>query len=96
MKQSIIRIGKIGLTKNYLNQTEEERHRICVEIIKNGFKLSDGRYKLDRKAQIFEDLFVRSIEQLELEEEYEECQILKEIMEKIPDVLEEYKSETAQ
>jgi len=84
MSESIIRIGKLGLSQSFLSQTEEQRKKICLEILEKGFKHSDKRLGIERKREIISNLLVRSIKQLEIEESYEEANILLQIQNTIP------------
>ena len=86
-----IRINDLHLSTGFLNQDDEKRKEILSNIMEQSFKVMKTTANIDHKAEVTTGLLERSIVVLESEEEYEECQILKELLEVIPEVLENIK-----
>ena len=90
--ERIIRINSLKLTKEFLKQPEEERKLRGKEILIKGFNKMDTLAPLAIKVESTIKLFERSIKVLEKEEDYESCEVLKQIMEFIPEVVEDIKN----
>jgi len=91
-KEQILRIKSLKLTYSYLNESKVKRNRICRTIIENAFKTFSVPETIDRRAEVITKIIDKSIHQLEIEEEFEECQILSEVKSAIPKVVKSLKS----
>ena len=86
-----VRINDLHLSKGFLNQDEKKQKEILCNIMEQSFNVMKTTANLDQKAEVTTGLLERSIVVLESEEEYEECQILKQLLEVIPEVVENIK-----
>lgn len=93
--QRIVRINDLNLTTHFLQLPEIERKKLCSDILEKGFDTMIATDNLNVKAKITKGLFERSIRVLESEESYEECAVLKEVMDMIPRVVKKIKKELA-
>lgn len=85
--RKIVRINDVGLTLNFLQLPEEEKKLRSEEVILKAFETMITMANLKQKADTTIGLLERSIKVLEKEEAYEECSVLKDLIEAIPRVV---------
>lgn len=93
--RQIIRVRNTGLTLHYLNLSEEEKKVQAEGVIRKSLETMNFKtvVSLSRKTEIIKGMLERSIIQLEKEEEFEECQILHDLIGALPRVYKDLKSE---
>ena len=91
-----LRIGNLNLTYAYLKEHKNRRNKICQTILFKAFDSFKVPETIDKKAEVVSALMDRSIKALEFEEIYEEAQIILEIKNQIPVIVEKLKSQLAQ
>ena len=94
--QRIVRVNDIGLSLHFLSLPKKDRELRSEEVIQTAFNTMKMTADLNSKAKTTVTLLERSLTVLEQEENYEECQIIKELIEAIPRVCKRIKSQAAQ
>jgi len=74
--EKIIRIDNLGITIEFINSTQEVKDKIMYNILTRAFKNTSATSSLQKKKILTQSLLQKSINQLEKEENFEECQIL--------------------
>jgi len=76
-----------GITMAFLQETEENRKKLMIGVLLDIFKKMRG--VTDKKVILSTVVITRSIEFHEEKEQYETCAILKQLLEAIPDVVDQ-------
>ena len=92
IKEQVVRISSLNLTNAYFNETPTKRKKMCKAIIHQAFKQMAVKASIDKKSETMSNLLDRSIGVHEEEEKYEDCKILLDVKNVIPDVALELKS----